>query len=100
MTTKKRPQSFHEFKIEWLQDPANSQAYLEVILEEYAHDHDVKALIDSLESIAEAMGGTLGLNKLIAKDHGGFDKALAKNPNLEWGAVLEALGFVLVADPV
>ncbi len=85
--------SFDEYLIESLRDPAEAQAYLEVTLDEYILDHDVKILEDSLHTLATARNGLLKGPALSDIDSRELDSILSETQIIPWDAVLEALGM-------
>ena len=99
MKCKNTCRTFSEFLIEWLQDPDKAYVYLGVVLEEYARDQDLKALLRSLNNIAIAKGGVLQLSESSEIDQRSLDKLLAKDSNPTWEGVLEALGYAFLLPP-
>jgi len=84
---------FEEYLIESLKDPEEAQGYLFVALEEYSQDRDMDSLLDSLHLIAAAKGGTLRATEKSVVDQSTLDCVLAEPQNLQWEAVIEALGL-------
>ncbi len=48
--------TFNECLVEWLEDAENAQAYLYVVLEEYARGQNLKAFLRSLNNIVTVQG--------------------------------------------
>lgn len=97
MIAKRALRTFEECLLEMLQDPEEAQEYLKVTLEEYKLDLDFKVLLRSLRSIAQAKGGVLEESNDSEPDQRNLDSILSENPDLEWNAVLEALGLTFKA---
>ncbi len=97
MTSKREFRTLEECLIESLQGAKEAQAYLKVVLEEYLKDRDMVPLLNSLRLLAMAKGGSLQLTKGSEPDQQNLDELLDEIPDLEWDAVLEALGNTFTA---
>ncbi len=97
MNSKREMRTFEEYLVERLKDQENAQGFLTVILEEYTHGRDLKALLNSLDSIAAAKGGAFQLVENSEVDQLGLDRLLAEDSNPEWESVIEALGYTFSA---
>ncbi len=84
-----------ECTIEWLQgDLSRADDFLEVGLEEYSHDNELKELLHTIRCIAAAK--ELELINTTADDKETLDKLLTLNPNPSWEKVLDALGYCIL----
>jgi probable addiction module antidote protein len=96
-------QTWEEFMIETLKDPAECIGQLEIAIEEYQKDGDTKALMRTIEYIAKAQGGITKLAKDAKINRENLYKLFSykTSPRLDtMTKILQALGFSLCIQPV
>jgi probable addiction module antidote protein len=85
------------------QHPEEIEIYLKIALEEYEKDHDAKAFLLSLRTVAEATGGMAKLAKKTKLNRENLYRALSAKGNPRFStidAILHALGFGLALKPL
>lgn len=99
----KNTASFHEGLVEDLRNPKEAQAFLEVILEEYEKDGDIKAFLSALGVVAEAQGGIGKLAKAtrVSRPHLYEILASKHTPSLHTALdIFSGLGFRVRLEPI
>src|SRR5688572_29509399 len=89
---------YKPFKLKRLQDPEYAKGYLEVCIEEYYKDNDLKALLNAIHDIAIAQKGMTELSKETGLNRQGLYKSFAEDGNPRFETVMEvlaSLGFKL-----
>jgi len=84
--------------LEWLKDPANAAAYVEVAIEE----GDPAGLLQALRNVAEARGGIAHIAKKTGLNREALYRTLSRrgNPQLKsLAAILSATGLRLSVTP-
>lgn len=85
------------------QHPEEVEIYLKIALEEYEKNHDTKAFLLSLRTVAEATGGMAKLAKKTKLNRENLYRALSIRGNPRFStidAILHALGFGLALKPL
>lgn len=83
--------------------PKDIEKFLKIALEEYEKDHDTKAFLLSLRTVAEATGGIAKLAKKTNLNRENLYRALSVKGNPRFStidAILNALGFGLALKPL
>ena len=99
----KASKPYKDFLMEYLQDPEEARAYLEVAIEEYEQDGDKEAFLLALRNVAEAQGGLGKLAKQTGLNREHLYRVLSEegNPRLDTvGRILHGLGFRLSVHPL
>ena len=89
---------FERYLVESLKDSEEAQGYLAVSLEEYAQDKNIADLLDAVHLIDHAKGGVLKLDQKKEAAIEVLHKLFKKTPTPQWQELLEALGYVFVAN--
>ena len=90
--------NFRDSLIEDLKNPKESEAYLQVALEEYENDQNIESFLLALRNITDAQGG---IGKLAEKTHlnrQNLYRTLSKTGQPKFPtilAILHGLGFAL-----
>jgi probable addiction module antidote protein len=89
--------------LEILKDPKSAKAAVEVALEEFEKDNDVRALLNTLRLVAQAQGGLAKLARNSAVSRQALHEALSPkgNPRIHtFQSVLGSLGLRMSVKPV
>jgi probable addiction module antidote protein len=68
-------------RLEYLKDPKEADAAIEVALEEFEEDNDIDALLDTLRLVAKAQGGLSALARKTSVSRQALHEALSANGN-------------------
>ncbi|MCK5319816.1 transcriptional regulator [Candidatus Parcubacteria bacterium] len=88
--------NFKEYLIESLKDPKEASAYLDVALEEFEKDGDMKTFLLMLRDVTEAQGGFSELARKTSLNRQNLYRVLSGkgNPRISTlGSILNGLGF-------
>ncbi|MEA1962797.1 MAG: transcriptional regulator [Patescibacteria group bacterium] len=88
--------NFKKYLIESLKDPKEASAYLNVALEEFEKDGDMKTFLLMLRDVTEAQGGFSELAKKTSLNRQNLYRVLSGkgNPKISTlGNILNGLGF-------
>jgi len=86
---------------DYLSDPEEARAYLDVAIEEYEEDGDLEAFLLALRNVADAQGGLGELAKRTGLNREHLYRALSEEGNPQLGTVdkiLHGLGFRLSVE--
>lgn len=89
---------FKKYLIDSLKDPREASAYLNVALEEFEKDGDVKAFLLTLRDVTEAQGGLSELALKTKLNRQNLYRVMSGNGNPRistLGGILNSLGFSL-----
>jgi probable addiction module antidote protein len=95
--------TFDEAVVPLLETEEDIQSYMDIALEEYQKDHDIKALMVTLRQIAKARGGIAKLAEQTGLGRESLYKALSgkTSPRRDtFGAILHTLGYRLDFKPL
>lgn len=100
---KKKYQKFQDYLVKKLQEPKESQAFLDAAIEAYEEDGDMEAFMLSLRYLAEAKGGISKLSEATHLNRQNLYKILTgkTSPKLDTAfSIIRGLGYSFRAEPL
>ena len=101
MSSHKPYVEYKDWMDDYLSDPEEARAYLDVAIEEYEEDGDLEAFLLALRNVADAQGGLGELAKRTGLNREHLYRALSeeRNPQLSTvDKILHGLGFRLSVE--
>lgn len=101
MSSRKPYVEYEDWMDDYLSDPEEARAYLDVAIEEYEEDGDLEAFLLALRNVADAQGGLGELAKRTGLNREHLYRALSKEGNPQLNTVdkiLHGLGFRLSVE--
>ena len=95
--------TLHEFQMEQLADREEAIAYLQVTLEEYQIDGNIRFFLDEIQTVVEAQGGILKFAKQMGIESPELSEVLSSNdaPRIDLlSNIFHALGCRLSIEPL
>lgn len=92
---------YEDWMDDYLSDPEEARAYLDVAIEEYEEDGDLEAFLLALRNVADAQGGLGELAKRTGLNREHLYRALSEEGNPQLSTVdkiLHGLGFRLSVE--
>lgn len=96
MSSRKPYVEYEDWTDDYLSDPEEARAYLDVAIEEYEEDRDLEAFLLALRNVADAQGGLGELAKRTGLNREHLYRALSEEGNPQLNTVdkiLRGLGF-------
>lgn len=101
MSSRKPYVEYKDWMDDYLSDPEEARAYLDVAIEEYEEDGDLEAFLLALRNVADAQGGLGELAKRTGLNREHLYRALSEEGNPQLSTVdkiLHGLGFRLSVE--
>ncbi len=83
---------YEEFMKEFLADPEQAKSYLELSIDEYLQDKNLKAFMNSLKVLADATGGISKLAKKTGLGRESLYKTLSGEVDPHFSSVMNIIG--------
>lgn len=101
MSSRKPYVEYENWMNDYLSDPEEARAYLDVAIEEYDEDGDIETFLLALRNVADAQGGLGKLAKRTGLNREHLYRALSEEGNPQLNTVdkiLHGLGFRLSVE--